>query len=115
MLDLSKYEARMYVDETCFRVDVSVDFGNPDAEHNKHCKILPLDEAIEFVKTSDNPYYIDLNTIDEYISEDFNLISELIWQVYSQLPTDKISISEVYLGHVMKNIKRNGIIPSRTF
>ncbi|MBQ3801225.1 MAG: hypothetical protein II837_13115 [Treponema sp.] len=68
---------------------------------------LPLDEAIEFVKTSDNPYYIDLNTIDEYISEDFNLISELILQVYSQLPTDKISISEIYLSQVIGNIKNN--------
>ena len=68
---------------------------------------LPLDESIEFVKTSDNPYYIDLNTIDEYISEDFNLISELILQVYSQLPTDKISISEIYLSQVIGNIKNN--------
>ena len=42
MLDLSRYEARMYVDDTCFRVDVSTDFGNPDAEYNKRCKIYRL-------------------------------------------------------------------------
>lgn len=104
MIDLSKFEARVYIDNTCFRVDVSTDFGDPSAEYNKKCKILPLDEAIEFVKTND-PYFIDLNTIDDDISEDFDFISRLIFQVYSQLPANKVSISEAYLKRVLENVK----------
>lgn len=104
MIDLSKFEVRVYIDNTCFRVDVSTDFGDPSAEYNKKCKILPLDEAIEFVKTND-PYFIDLNMIDDDISEDFDFISRLIFQVYSQLPANKVLISEPYLKCVLENVK----------
>lgn len=104
MIDLSKFEARVYIDNTCFRTDVSTDFGDPSAEYNKKCKILPLDEAIEFVKTND-PYFIDLNMIDDDISEDFDFISRLIFQVYSQLPANKVLISEPYLKCVLENVK----------
>lgn len=83
-----------------------------DREVPEHgSRSLSIDDAIKYVKEG-GPCYFDLCSIreSEEDSINFDTVCELIWYIYSQVPTDRAYISEVYLERVKENLKNRKLI-----
>lgn len=105
MIDLSKFAARV----TDLDPIIIYPANKEVPEHG--VRTLSIDDAIKYVK-EDGPCYFDLCLIEESEKDsiNFDTVCELIWYIYSQVPSDKTYISEVYLERVKENLKNRKLI-----